>query len=107
MPLVADGATDSPGQLRALRAQIRAALNDVRADLEPGPGAPDPTGARARTARELVDDALALTGAPAEGLSSERLAAEVNLLYDVQLVAAEYYKLFVRPPTAARPAGRI
>ena len=61
--------------------------------------------ARVRTARELVHDAVHL----AENFPSEDrhgLTALLNLLYDVTVTAAEYYKMFVREQLVPqRPAS--
>ena len=103
-----DPAGDAPlDRVREVRDGLRAEVEEMRELLADVPGVEAGRAARARTARDLVEDVLALTAADAGGATRARLVAEANLLYDVVLVAAEYYKLFVRPPTPERPRGRI
>src|SRR5580693_10513451 len=107
MPLV-DPSTELPlDQLLGLRQNLVEELKELPTALADAPGASAPASARGGTARQLVADALLwVEGAPVP-TERRQLVAEINLLYDVTIVAAEYYKLFIRPPTPARPSGRI
>lgn len=104
-----DAGTSLPSdRLRTMRSEALADLRAMVGQLEPGPEASAERAARGRTARALVVDAVTWASRPnAEPADRAELIAELNLLYDVSLVAAEYYKLFVREPTRERPAGRI
>jgi hypothetical protein len=107
MPLLDPGTQLPLEQLLALRATL---LEDLRGGpemLTDPVGASEVGRARSATARQLVLDALAWAERAPSPSERGVLAAEINLLYDVTVVVAEYYKLFVRPPTPGRPAGRI
>lgn len=93
--------------LRALRDRLRAELVDSLELAEALFGADPARAARARTLRDLIDDLLALAPSSSERLDRERLRLEANLLYDGSILAGEYYKQFLRPPTPEHPAGRI
>jgi hypothetical protein len=105
--LLDPGTTLARESLLALRESLLQDLKGTPESLVDAPGASEARKTRGATARQLVADTLAWAeGAPAPE-DRARLVAEINLLYDVTIVAAEYYKLFVRTPTAGRPAGRI
>jgi hypothetical protein len=99
--LVNDPSVFGAAPLGELGRQLRQDLEELRGELG-GENLPPDREARLRTARGLIDDALALTNRL--GASSDALlqGALVNLLYDVSLVAAEYYKMFVRQQTVPR-----
>ena len=107
MPLIDPASSLPSAQLASVWSSLIDELKELPEILADAPGAPEPNRARSGTARQLVADVLRWAGNRSPPEDRPRLIAEVNLLYDVSIVAAEYYKLFVRPPTPERPAGRI
>ena len=107
MPLLDPGSKLSLEKLRDLRRSTEAELEEALETLQDSPGADAPRRARGYTARGLVNATLAWAKRARPEGDRPALIAEINLLYDVGVVAAEYYKLFVRDPTRERPAGRI
>lgn len=107
MPLI-DPATALPiERLRELRREALTEASEMAEILGDAPGASIARTARGMTARALVADAIAWASRGPEPSDRGALVAEINLLHDVTIVAAEYYKMFVREPTPERPAGRI
>ena len=107
MPLV-DPSTALPiGELRRLREAAVAELDEMLEILSDSPNATPARTARGATARALVVETLAWASRAPPPDERGALVAELNLLYDIGIVAAEYYKLFVRDGTPERPAGRI
>jgi hypothetical protein len=107
VPLIDPATQLPPAQLFELRAGLIAELREAPEMLSDAPSATEAGTARGDTARRLVLDALAWVDRAPVPDDLSRLVAEINLLYDVSIVAAEYYKLFVSVPTPDRPAGRI
>jgi hypothetical protein len=104
MPLL-DANTAVPlEQLREIRNTLIEELRELRAEMEDLPGATPARSARGRTAREIVDSSLGLAGRSSEPVPKDRLVAEINLLQDATIVAAEYYKQYIRVPRPALQA---
>ena len=107
MPLLDPGTALPVEAIRRIRGELVEELREMRELLEVAPGTPEERRARSRTALDLVDDGVRWARDGSGGADRAAMVAEVNLLYDLVLVAAEYYKLFARDPTPERPAGRI
>ena len=107
MGLIDPSSTVGTEALVKVRAELLGELSEFRADLEDAPDATLERSARGLTVRNLVDDLLGSVGTGPAPTGRPELIGQINLLYDVMIIAAEYYKMFVRTPSAARPAGRI
>ena len=104
MPLVDAGSALPTVRLRELRGELLRELEELASELRDAADGPTDRRVRTMTARDLVADAVALGRAPGEELDRARLLAEVNLFYDAVVVAAEYFRLFVKPrPYPRRP----
>ena len=102
MALVAPDAPFAPARLRELLEELLADLRESEATLAADPG-DEAKRSRLRTVRELRADAVELAERVAAGRPDpELLRSTVNLLYDVSLVVAEYYKTYVRGQSVPR-----
>jgi hypothetical protein len=94
-----------------VRAVVRDLLEELREQAEQIDGfgdLPAPVESRRWTVRALLADLLALADArPVESLEPTELHRLANLLYDTELVAAEYTKLFFRDPHLAPPTPPV
>lgn len=104
MSLLAPDSAADAGTLRAMIEGSRSELRERLSDLERSPPFPPAIESRRWTAQALLRDALELAESRSLGsLDARELRRLANLLYDVELVAAEYSKLFFRDPRNAPP----
>jgi hypothetical protein len=105
VPLISPDSAVSLERLGALRTEFLEELKEMEGMFGDSHELPGARRLRARTAQELVTDALALGRSSEPGSDRLRLIAELNLFYDTVVVASEYFRLFVKPrPYPQRPA---
>ena len=107
MPLLIETTTVPDARLRDLVLNFVTDLREFEKEFSRDVAEPS-RAARIRTGRDLVVDTIRwASGLLPRKMDSIQLRASVNLLYDVSLVAAEYYKLYVRQQrTPQRPRRR-
>ncbi|MCI4345973.1 MAG: hypothetical protein L3K07_04395 [Thermoplasmata archaeon] len=108
MPLIAPDHQLTPERLLEIGAGLLAELRELREELEVrremGPAAVS----RLWTIRGLLEDTERLASARTLAeLDPEERALVANLLYDVTLVGAEYYKMFIARPGEPYPTPPI
>jgi hypothetical protein len=101
----------SPSDPAVVREIIRGLVGELRERArQVGEYAALPAAAESRrwTVLGLVEDVLAIADSrPVESLAAPELRRLANLLYDTELVAAEYTKLFFRDPDLAPPTPPV
>ncbi|MCI4334911.1 MAG: hypothetical protein L3K04_04725 [Thermoplasmata archaeon] len=102
MPLLLPESRIDRAALERLATGLLEELREMRTELEGYTTLPAESESRRWTIRSLVEDAVQLAEGHSLGeLGAPELRRLTNLFYDVVLVGAEYYKLFLADPARA------